>query len=92
MLVLCALVVGAAAVDTRLALELVPVFAVFAALAFGRFPGEQFIERLRRTPGRRPRRPVLASRIYRAPFVRRVGRAAAFALSMRPPPAAVAQR
>jgi hypothetical protein len=91
LLALLAVVTAAAAVDHRLALEMVPVFVMFGALLLGHFPGEQIIERLRRTPERRPR-PVRAARIHHAPFVRRVGRATAFALSVRPPPVAALHR
>ena len=85
---LAAIMLCTAAVDPKLALGLLPVFILFGALKLGRYPGEQIIERLRRTSPRR-RRP-LSSQAYHAPFVRRVGQTAAFALFMRPPPVVVA--
>ena len=88
---LVVIALGSAEVDPKLALGLVPVFVVFGLLALGHFPGEEIIERLRRTPPP-PRRSAVAPRTYHAPFVRRVGRATAFALSVRPPPAALAHR
>ncbi|WP_445149691.1 hypothetical protein [Baekduia sp. Peel2402] len=89
---LCALVgVGLAIADVSptFALSVVPVLGLVAALIAGAFPGERLIERLReRRSMPRPRRAILrAVRPRPAAYVRPVGRAAAFALAMRPPPA-----
>jgi hypothetical protein len=72
------------------ALSIVPVLGLVAALIAGAFPGEELIDRLRERRASRPR-PLrgmaAAPRLRLAVFVRPVGRAAAFALAMRPPPA-----
>ena len=71
-----------------LAADLVPLFLLAAVLIVGMFPGERVIERLleRRSERRLPR-PTNAPLRLRDPLVRRTGRAVAFALAVRPPPA-----
>jgi hypothetical protein len=90
---LSALVVVAlsmADVSPAFALSVVPVLGLVAALIAGAFPGEALIERLRERRAMPVRgRRVSRSAPLRAPvYVRPVGRAAAFALAMRPPPVA----
>jgi hypothetical protein len=90
-LVLVALLV--ADVSPAFALSIVPVLALVGALIAGAFPGEELIDRLRErraVPVRHRRTPRVA-RMRRAVYVRPVGRAAAFALAMRPPPATAAR-
>jgi hypothetical protein len=92
---LCALAGAAllmADVSPAFALSVVPVLALVAALIAGAFPGEELIERLRerRAMPAPSRRPVAAPRSRPPAYVRPVGRAAAFALAMRPPPAPLA--
>jgi hypothetical protein len=83
----------AADVSPAFALSLVPVLGLVAALVAGAFPGEALIDRLRerRAVPARPRRAPRVARMRRPDHVRPVGRAAAFALAMRPPPAAAAR-
>jgi hypothetical protein len=70
-----------------------PLLVLVALLLAGRFPGERIIERLaQRRRGRRYPRPVSVSSRRPVPVVRRVGRAVAFALAVRPPPAPLAVR
>lgn len=81
------------AASPALALGAVPVIAIFGALVAGAFPGEELIDRLRErraVPAPR-RRGGSTVRTRRAVYVRPVGRAATFALAMRPPPAAAAR-
>ena len=87
---LCALAVLAPAVaEPGLALALAPAFLLLAALAFGRFPGEQLIARfaVARRAVRRRRPPVLVAHRRPERAFRRAGRLIAFALAVRPPPA-----
>ena len=76
----------------QIALLLAPFFLLVLLLSLGFFPGEELIERLRAARWTSPaaRRAPRVGRLYAAPVVRRVGRAFAFALAMRPPPAALA--
>jgi hypothetical protein len=86
----CVLAVLAPAVAVPgLALALAPACLLLVALAFGRFPGEQLIERLAnvRHVVRRRRPCPLAARRRPDRAFRRVGRLIAFALAVRPPPA-----
>jgi len=73
----------------QIALLLAPFFLLVLLLSAGFFPGEELIERLRARRWTAPlrTRELRAGRPYAAPVVRRVGRAFAFALAMRPPPA-----
>jgi len=75
------------------ALSVLPALALVVALILGAFPGAELIDWLRecrsRPTGRR--RPVDTPRQRCAPYVRPAGRAMAFALAMRPPPAAAAR-
>ncbi len=82
------------ALSPALALGAVPVLAIFGALIAGTFPGEELLERLRerRAAPIARRRGGAAVTPRRAVYVRPVGRAAAFALAMRPPPVAGAAR
>jgi len=83
-----------AALSPSVALLLAPALVLFAALVLEVFPGERTLvraraRRLRRQVVRAPRslpRPVVAT------LVRPAGRTLAFALAMRPPPAAPASR
>lgn len=77
-------------VSPAFALSVVPVLGLVAALIAGAFPGEALIERLRerRAMPARARRAPAAMRLRPSTFVRPVGRAATFALAMRPPPRA----
>lgn len=90
------LAVMAATADAapQIALLLAPFFLLVLLLSLGFFPGEELIERLRAARWTSPvtRRAPRAARPYAPPVVRRVGRAFAFALAMRPPPAAPALR
>lgn len=74
------------------ALSAVPALLLAVSLLVGRFPGEELLaeirERRRAAPQRRARREPAAARHINT-FVRPVGRAAAFALAMRPPPAVI---
>jgi len=93
LLILCALAAAALLLATAspgFALSLVPLFALAAALVVGIFPGEELIERLRerRSMQRRTVRAPVATRVRPVLYVRPTGRALAFALAMRPPPAA----
>jgi hypothetical protein len=75
-------------VSPAFALSVVPVLGLVAALIVGAFPGEELIGRLRERramPVRACRAPV-AVRLRPVAYVRPVGRAATFALAMRPPP------
>jgi hypothetical protein len=79
-------------VSPGFALSVVPMLLLAAALIAGAFPGERVIERLRgrrATPAARRARPADV-RPRPAGYVRPVGRAAVFALAMRPPPGALA--
>lgn len=68
---------------------LLPAFALVALIIAGLFPGDDLIHRLRRRLSRRrPARPIVARPARISTIRRRVGRALAFALAMRPPPAA----
>jgi hypothetical protein len=80
-------------VSPAFALSIVPVLALVGALIVGAFPGEELIDRLRerRAVPVRHRRALRVARMRRDVYVRPVGRAAAFALAMRPPPAAAAR-
>ncbi len=95
-LVLCALlgaIVVTAQISPGLAAGFAPFFLLVGLLAIGHFPGEEMIDRLRsryRQPARRPASSVRPA--GRVPFVKRVGRAAAFALAVRPPPALLLTR
>ena len=77
-------------VSPAFALSIVPVLGLVAALIAGAFPGEELIERLRerRAMPVRARRGSAAMRPRPVAYVRPVGRAATFALAMRPPPRA----
>jgi len=78
----------------QIALLLTPFVVIVLLLSFGVFLGEDLLERLRArrwTSPLRAREPR-AGRPYAATVVRRVGRSFAFALAMRPPPAALALR
>jgi hypothetical protein len=71
-----------------LAAVFAPFFLLVGFLLFGRFPGEEIIERLRarhRAPRLRPVADIRPAR--RAPIVRKVSRAGDFSLAVRPPPA-----
>jgi len=90
------LAVMAATADAapQIALLLAPFFLLLLLLSFGVFLGEDLLERLRArrwTSSLRTREPR-ARRPYAATVVRRVGRSFAFALAMRPPPAAPSLR
>jgi hypothetical protein len=77
-------------VAPAVALSIVPLLGLVAALIVGAFPGEELIDRLRERRTERPRHrrgTAAAPRPLLTVFVRPVGRAAAFALAMRPPPA-----
>jgi uncharacterized membrane protein YccC len=90
LLVSALLVVAAVTALTApgLAVDLAPFFVLIGLYLVGRFPGEEIIERLRERYQRLAPRLRSPSRpLPRAPFVRPVGRAAAFALAVRPPPA-----
>lgn len=70
----------------------VPLLVLVALLAIGRFPGEELLAEIRERRSSVPRgrvgqEPAAVRRP--AAFVRPVGRAATFALAMRPPPALV---
>jgi hypothetical protein len=81
------------AVSPEFALVLAPVFALLTALVLGMFPGEDLLERIRTRRCPQPRRrPTNATPRRRTLPVRRVGRAVAFALAVRPPPASLALR
>jgi hypothetical protein len=72
-------------------LSLLPVLALLAALALGRYPGERALRRAlaRRAPGR-PRAPLAVPRPARAPFLlMRGGLFVAARLAGRAPPALV---
>lgn len=91
--VLAAVVVlaGVALISPSVALLLAPALVLLAVLAAGVFPGEEALARAR---GRRMRtRPVRGpARIARPvldDIVRPVGIALAYALAVRPPPAAI---
>jgi len=93
---LCVLVGAAllvADVSPEFALSAVPALALAAALIFGAFPGAELIDRLRerRSMPTRRRAAAAAPRLRPAAYVRPVGRAMAFALAMRPPPAVAAR-
>jgi hypothetical protein len=79
---------GTALAAPGFAAEFAPLFVLVALYLLGRFPGEEMIERLRERHRRRaPRATSQSHPVPRAPFVRPVGRAAGFALAVRPPPA-----
>ena len=85
-------VVALALVSPAFLLCAVPMLVLSAMLAAGRFPGEELIAEIRERRNSVPRRragqePAAVRRP--AAFVRPVGRAATFALAMRPPPAIV---
>jgi hypothetical protein len=85
---LLAAIIATADVAPSLAAGLAPFFLLVGLLAFGHFPGEEIIERLRaRHRAPRHRRAGDIHPVRRAPIVRKVGRAGDFSLAVRPPPA-----
>lgn len=91
---LLSVMVATADASPQIALLLAPAFVLVLLLSFGVFLGEDLIARLRDRRMTRPRRvrEPRAGRPYAAGVVRRVGRSLAFALAIRPPPAALALR
>lgn len=88
LLALAAAALLLALVSPTFALSVLPVLALAAALLAGTFPGEDLLERWRerRAAPVPARRPTAVARLRSATYVRPVGRAATFALAMRPPP------
>jgi hypothetical protein len=86
--ILLAAAVMVVAVGVSVALMLLPGAVLFILLAQGIRPGEEWLERLRRTRPRGRRRPLVPGTRPALPLVvARTGRLRHAALAMRPPPA-----